>query len=278
METEKNTLGEEVTTEEVVSETAETVEKEERCIHCYAVLRSGMPFCPECGKPQKKVCSKCGAELKEDQTFCIQCGQMAGAAPVEVNPAIDEFNQNIAVQKKTSPLALKLILIIVGVLAIIIATSSVFIVRQNKIKQYEKDAQTFCATVLTAAVNLEDIGNEIEDEWHDYIYDSWSIYDSIDEAVAGALYNMSDEIDTAEKQKEEIDRLYSTLKKPVGNSYEMRELCEAVKTLYDEYEEMYYCVTDPSGNYNTFKTNFGECDTEVVEAYRDLKELCEDLD
>ena len=146
-----------------------------------------------------------------------------------------------------------------------------------KVSEYKENAKTFCTTVLTAASNLEDIGNEIQGEWHDYIYDRWSIYDSIDEAVAGALSNMSSEISTAKSQKNAIDALYSKLKKPVNKSDEIEELCDAVKVLYDEYEDFYDCVTNPSGNYNSFKSEFGELDSSSVDAYEDLKDLCDDL-
>ncbi len=266
--------------EEVITEMETSIEskpKEKRCVNCQALLTEEQLFCPECGTSFKKLCPNCKTELQEGQAFCPSCGEKTGALGIATpTSSIEEFNQNI-VNNGTKANKKKKIISIIGIILLISAVVSYFVFQNMKVSEYKENAKTFCSTVLSSAANLEDIGNEIQGEWHDYIYDRWSIYDSIDEAVAGALSNMSSEISTAKSQKIVIDALYSKLKKPANDSDELEEICEAVKTLYDEYEDMYDCVTDPSGNYNSFKSNFSSCDSATVDAYEDLKELCDDL-
>ena len=256
--------------------TPETNPEEKRCPNCQALLTEEQNFCPECGTSFKKLCSNCKTELQEGQAFCPSCGQKNTDEIAQATSSIEQFNQNI-VNNGVKANKKKKILSVIGIVLVVAAVISYFVFQNMKVSEYKENAKTFCSTVLSSAANLEGIGNEIKSEWYDYIYDSWSIYDSIDEAVAGALSNKSDEIANAKTEKIIIDGLYSKLKKPVNKSDEIEELCEAVKVLYDEYEDFYDFVTDPSGNYNSFKSKFGELDSSIVEAYEDLKDLCDDL-
>ena len=265
--------------EEVKTETNDSVEskpEEKRCPNCQALLTEEQNFCPECGTSYKKICPNCKTELQEGQAFCPSCGQKNTGEIVQATSSIEQFNQNI-INNGTKANKKKKILSVIGIVLVVAAVISYFVFQNMKVSEYKENAKTFCTTVLSSAANLEGIGNEIQSEWHDYIYDRWSIYDSIDEAVAGALSNKSDEITKAKTEKIIIDGLYSKLKKPVNKSDEIEELCEAVKVLYDEYEDFYDCVTNPSGNYNSFKSEFGELDSSTVDAYEDRKDLCDDL-
>ncbi len=256
--------------------TSESKPEEKRCPNCQALLTEDQIFCPECGASFKKLCPNCKSELQEGQAFCPSCGQKNTDEIAQATSSIEQFNQNI-INNGTKANKKKKILSVIGIVIIVATIISYFVFQNMKVSEYKENAKTFCSTVLSSAANLEGIGNEIQSEWHDYIYDRWSIYDSIDEAVAGALSNKSDEISKAKTEKIIIDGLYSKLKKPVNKSDEIEELCEAVKVLYDEYEDFYDCVTNPSGNYNSFKSEFGKLDSSTVDAYEDLKDLCDDL-
>lgn len=250
--------------------------EEKRCPNCQALLTEEQIFCPECGTSFKKLCPHCKTELQSDQAFCPTCGQKNTDEIVRSTSSIEQFNQNIIKNGKKADNKKK-ILSVIGIVLAVVAVISYFIFQNIKVSEYKENAKTFCSTVLSSSANLEDIGNEVQSEWHDYIYDRWSIYDSIDEAVAGALANKSSEISKAKTEKIIIDSLYSKLKKPVNETEEIEDLCDAIKALYDEYEDFYDCVTNPTGNYNSFNSEFGKLDNSTVNAYRDLKELCDDL-
>lgn len=250
--------------------------QEKRCPNCQAAVTDEQMFCPECGTPCRKLCPNCKTELRDGQAFCPSCGQKVGGESAQATTSIEQFNQNIVNSGNKAHKKKKALLIIAVVLAIG-AVISYFIFQNMKETEYKENAETFSTTVLTAAANLENIGNEVKNEWHDYIYNRWSKYDSIDEAVMGALLNMSDEISTAKSQKSNIDALYSKLKKPATDSDELDEVCQAVKELYNAYEDLYDCVTDPDGSYNSFTSDFGNYDSTTVKAYEQLSDLCEDF-
>lgn len=48
---------------------------EGNCVHCGAIVPTGMQFCGMCGKPTTgTTCGKCGKTVPPDQTFCGGCG------------------------------------------------------------------------------------------------------------------------------------------------------------------------------------------------------------
>lgn len=250
--------------------------EEKRCPNCQALLTEEQLFCPECGTSFKKLCSNCKAEIQEGQIFCQSCGQKITDEITQTTESIEQFNQNI-INNGTKADKKKKTLSVIGVVLVVAIVIAYFVFQNMRVSEYKDNAKTFCITVLNSAANIEGIGNEVQSEWHDYIFDRWSIYDSIDEAVAGALSNKSDEVAKAKSEKVVIDSLYSQLKNPVNKSDEIEKLCEAVKVLYDEYEDFYDFVINPSGNYNSFKSKFSELDTSVSDAYGELKDLCDDL-
>lgn len=44
------------------------------CPSCGKMIKAGVKFCPECGKPTGKSCPKCGAAVSENARFCPECG------------------------------------------------------------------------------------------------------------------------------------------------------------------------------------------------------------
>ena len=101
---------------------------EKRCSKCQAVLADGQTFCPECGQSTKPVCTACGAVLEDGQAFCSVCGAKVPVqnnyAPGDYNPAVNQFNQEMAAPRK-KPLNIPLIIAgAVIALIIIIAVAS----------------------------------------------------------------------------------------------------------------------------------------------------------
>lgn len=271
-------FAEKTTTDYVASEDDDEAEikiTENRCPNCQALLTDGQLFCPECGVPIKKLCQRCGAEIKEGQSFCPNCGQDVGSLVMNNTNEISDYNNNLIRQAKKKNKVRTIIIISCVVLAIASVIS--YLAYQNhKVKEYKETVSLFCSTVLNSAGNLEDIGNEIKTEWYNYIWNSrYSKYYSIDSAVAGALSNKAKEVSTAKSDKILIDSYYNIIKNPVNNSDEIRDLCEAAKNLYSEYESMYNCVITPSGTYMDFNNRFSNCDTNTLNAYKKLNELCE---
>lgn len=46
-----------------------------------------------------------------------------------------------------------------------------------------------------------------------------------------------------------------------------------IKDAYKAYQNMYDCILSPSGNYNTWTSDFGDMDSDLADALRDLGTL-----
>lgn len=250
------------------------------CSSCGAPLGDGQAFCPKCGTPKntpkKNVCGKCGAELQEGQEFCPKCGQKAGlAVEAEVNSAISQFNANVEKQTKKSK---KIPIVIAAVLILCVGVGMIIsnIVGEKNtaeaIAQYKASAADFHANVLSDATLLEDIGNDVVGNWHDYIYDK--AFSSIESAVLMAQLSHADDISTVEANYDGITAAYKELLTlPEGATSELEEIKDAVKGTYDAYVNFYETVTDVSGNYTSFSEAFHNTDSAMSSAVKKLGNL-----
>ncbi len=247
---------------------------ENRCPKCQALIPEGQAFCHECGTLIKRLCPNCKSEIKNGYTFCSNCGCQITDNMIRPNvPTFDQYNREQAASntKKTKT---KTILIVVAIAVVVILIVSYFSYQKHVESEYIKNAKTFCTTTLSAAANLEEIGNSVKEEWYSYVQNSRrSKYSSVDDAVEGGLSKKSTEVSNAKKSKTEIDSLYSKLKKGVGKSDEIAEIREAVGDLYYEYCDMYDCVVSPTGNYNSFTSELKSVDDSTVSAYKKLSDL-----
>ena len=55
-----------------------------------------------------------------------------------------------------------------------------------QIHSYKTNAKEFYTTAISAGAKLENVGNDIHKNWNDYIYNRYSVYGSIESAVAAA--------------------------------------------------------------------------------------------
>ena len=147
------------------------------------------------------------------------------------------------------------------------------------VEEYKEKAYTFYSKTLSSGSDMEDIGNEIEDAWYAFVkntkYNGKRI-DSVDSAISEAQSYMKKEIRAVESADSTIKSLYKELLVvPDTTDQFLLEIKEAVKQTYDAYRDMYECVMDPSGSYNTWPEEFGDTDSELADAIGDLRELLE---
>ena len=257
------------------------------CVKCGAPLGDGQEFCPKCGTPKggekKAICSKCGAELQEGQEFCPKCGQKADLSlDAGVNTAISQFNNNLTKETEKKKKKKKVLPIILAVVLAIVAIGGYFVYssiqeknKEEEINSYIQTAKTFYADVLSDGGKLETIGNKIQSNWHTYIYDNgyyYKIFDSIEDAVYSAQSDQSSNISSVNTSKSSIDSMYSKLMKMPKDS-DLDEVKSAVQTAYDSFIDMYDCVIDVEGNYNSWTSNFSDCDNDLSKAINKLNNV-----
>jgi RNA polymerase subunit RPABC4/transcription elongation factor Spt4 len=139
--------------------------------------------------------------------------------------------------------------------------------------EYMVDAYEFNGEIIAAGSNLEAIGNEVLNNWHSYVYDYYSIYDSVDNAISMALIMKSGEVSRAKDDKTKIDNLYSVLRIVPYEDPELNEIRNCIKEEYDAYIDFYQHIISPSGNYNSFSADFSSLDGDLVSKFNELKSL-----
>lgn len=248
------------------------------CQNCNTVLNDDEGICPNClhvvrRTPPKLQCIKCKSDLADESMFCPKCGHKIG---IEIEQdtltAINQYNSNLSNPKNKNRLLIAALISVV-VLGIVIY----FIYQANeekKANEYIANAKEFSSIVLINAADIEDIGNDIQSNWNNYIFSRYSIYYSIDDAVSSALRNNSSKIDSIKKNNNKIDDLYNKLKKAPSNKVELINIQDAVKELYNSYTDFYNFVTDPAGvNYYTFNSSFSSKDKDTASKHTKLNNL-----
>lgn len=260
----------------------------EVCANCGTALGDGQEFCPNCGTPKgslKKICSRCGNELQAGQEFCPNCGQKtdasSGAAP---DSAIGQYNAGMKKKKKKFiilPIVLVLVLAAAGVGGYFIYSNIQQKKKEEAIAEYRKDAEEFCMKVASSGSNMEKIGNAIQSAWSAYISNSrygtrynGTYINSVDSAVAAAQDEQSSVISSVRSNDSTIQSLYKDLLVlPDTEDQELQEIKDAVKDTYKAYQDMYDVIINVSGNFLSFKSDFGDTDSELADRIGDLSSL-----
>ena len=257
------------------------------CSGCGAPMGDGQAFCSKCGTAKavaEKICPSCKAQLLAEQEFCPRCGaKYSVTIESPVSEAINQFNSTIVNQKKKKkklPIILAVIMLIVSVGGFV----GFSIVQQQKLEQaiteYKADVKSFYTKVLSSGTEMEKIGNSIQESWRKYISSSYGTYYygeyvySVDSAVEAAQSHMSSNILAVKAANPGIESLYSKLLViPDSDNRELIEIKAAVRDVYDAYNDMYDCVITPSGNYNTWTSEFADVDSELADSIGDLSDL-----
>lgn len=138
-------------------------------------------------------------------------------------------------------------------------------------KNYINIANTFDNLLLLTASELEDIGNTILTNWHNFVYND--AFYSIEAAVEAAQEEKASEIAQAKIYKEELDSLYAQFIKISDYDADLAAVRDAVVQLYDAYVDLYHCVINVSGSYTSYSDEFSDCDTAVYEKHVHLDNL-----
>lgn len=239
------------------------------CIKCGAEFGDGQEFCAKCGTPRKSIlkCGKCGALLEENLEFCPKCGY-----------SLNCYDKRKKKRNKIISIAAAVVLLLCGISSFIIYNTIQANNREEAIAAYKKNAYDFCTAALTSGSDMEKIGNEIQSYWGKYVgglhyYNGYSM-SSIDDAVAAAQKEQESNIQTVKNAASTIQSLYNSLLTiPDIENQELQEIKTTVKELYDAYQNMYDCVIDVSGNYTTFKSKFGDTDSEFSRKFSSLNSL-----
>ncbi len=122
-------------------------------------------------------------------------------------------------------------------------------------------AQQFYDAVVASQILLDDLADDIYSNWYDCIYDD-AFGESIDLAIASAVADHSDDIDTLEENESTISSLFQQLKEA--------ECASQVKAVMAAYSDYYEFVVNVSGSFKSFSADKETLKKELASALRDL--------
>ena len=119
---------------------------------------------------------------------------------------------------------------------------------------------------------LENIGNDIKSYWHDSIWED-KYNSDIDTAISQALKDNKENVQIALENKNSMSNIYNKIKHSECYSIYCDEVKDTVEKAYNYYLDFYTIATSPTGNYNSYTSDFASIDSNVVKSYNDMRDL-----
>ena len=258
-------------------------DKAEKCVHCGMILKQENP----------KICSECGAILESGATICPNCGCPVENIKEEIPQQVEVTGVKVA--KKTRKIA-----IVAAVFIVAIVISAIGVNRHQKqieakriqleqeaekkrIQEYSDNLNAVSIAVLSGASEAEECCNLAKQVWYDTIfeetnantkkyiyYGTYLRYDDFN-ITLGNLYadeDFSQKISDIESNREAVEELMKKLKNPPD---QYKDAYETLSNLYESYLKFTDLALSPTGNLQTYSSNFTECDSELLKYYNSLK-------
>lgn len=255
-------------------------DKAKRCIHC------NFELIPE----EKKLCAECGAELERSETVCPKCG-----CPVEEM----EKNTELIVPQPVEVTAVKITkkskkffgIIIAVVVAIIVAALGIQnLQKQKEQEEYAKEQEEYASnlklvtkTMLSGAAEAETCGSLIQQVWSNAIYekrdpvtdkytrpDGYFFVSDFNRAISN-LFNDADFKKKIEKIKSNQSTVQTLMKNLTNPPKEYEDAYAKLSEFYNAYTELTNLAISPTGNLQTFSSNFNDADSETYNKYSALE-------
>lgn len=264
-----------------------------QCKNCGKDVSDRAKVCPHCGtqliedevtQPQPIICEECGAEIPQGADSCPNCGcpvpvdgEENTEAPQKVEltsvkiPKLDQRKKKIVVGS------------IIGVIVLIAAISLIISqMRQATAAQlsadYRENISTVSAAILSSAIQTEEAGNLIHDVWYNCIFEendpetneytrpNGYYLDDFNDALANLFSDetFSQQLSSIKNDQETVTDLMRKMSDPPE---EFEDAYEALRELFDAYTEFTNLVINPSGNLQTFTSNFNDADSALLNCY-----------
>ena len=244
-------------------------DKATKCVHCGFILKNE--------EVVERKCIECGAVIPDDAQVCPACGCPVEKTASETPQKVEVTNVKLSVDGKKKRTAVVLIAAIVIVIAVGFCYK---FYSENAAKKAYQESYEKCVTLmLSGAGKAEDSCNLIHDVWYNTIYEKDSSttdkYTKIgnkfnDDFNTSLMMLMIDDdfknsISDIEANQESVQEIMKDMKNP-PDGYE--DAYEALKTFYDSYTRIVNLAVNPSGNLNSYTSNFNDADTQVLNDYK----------
>lgn len=265
------------------------------CPNCGKEVSNRAASCPSCGydlsvlhESEDKsapiiTCEDCGAEIPSSAEVCPNCGcptmqESEPEAPQKVE--VTKVNLPKIKNRKTAIIAISVVAVIIVGLFV-----GMKIHREKVSIKYGESIETVSAKMIAGSAIAEDACNLTRSVWNNTIFEKYDsstnkytrknngtggFYDDFNDAIS-ALYADSDfsaKISSIEVNQTEVAETMKTLTNPPE---EYAEEYEALKKFYDAYLDLTNLATNPTGNLQTYSSNFSDADSNALNCYNKVK-------
>lgn len=210
-------------------------------------------------------CSRCGEEIPDNSKYCINCG-------TQINNMGNKDNR----RKKIIVIASLIILIIM--VSILLITQSI---KGERIKKatnalssmYEltlnEDIQAYSTCVMIHTIWYDSIYKEFDNDTYMYTMDSNGNYHD-DFNVSLSLYFSSVDYENAVKHIKDTENDMKILLQEMDDEPNyVNKYYKAAEKIYKTYSKLADIAVSPSGNINTFSTNYSSLNDDYTSATKD---------
>ena len=220
---------------------------------------------------------------------CPHCG-----CPVDNKDVAEATPQQVEVTGVRVSKKSKKVIIIAIIIAVVVAIAAVVGIQFYKkyaaekvSEEYESNLNAVAYSMLEDAATAEECGNLINSVWYNAIFEksddttdkytkpNGSFVSDFNDALQ-ALFNDSDfssDISEIESGQDTVQEYMKKLKNPPD---QYKDAYAAISEMYDAYLSLTNLVIDPSGNLQTYSSNFSDADSEMVNSYNSTKVYLED--
>lgn len=245
-----------------------------KCTECGKEFSDKAGKCPNCGCPTEDVL----AELARMQTNQDPEQEVLKTSEPETPPTSPQQVEVTGVKVSHST---KKVIISVIILAVIVGIIFAA-VNNGKSSDYADTMFKATATMLDGAAKSETAGNLIVKVWRNaineisdsttdkYTKEYGRFYDDFNDALWNLFRDseFSDQIDAIKDNQAEVESLMKQLVNPPADQ---KEAYDTLQDFYSAYLQFTNLVTDPTGSYNSFSSNFSDLDDKTVNCYQKMK-------
>ena len=261
------------------------------CPQCGKEISEKALECPSCGfkitnedneAKEHLKCEECGKEIPDGETSCSSCG-----CPINADIK-EELPQKVEIKNGNSPKLdsnkrNKIIVVVAVILAIV---GIAFAVNHQKTERYKSILKYTTEIMLEGAAAAEDVGGLVHDVWYNTIFeesdsitdkytkDGYWFYDDFNDSLA-ALSTDSDFEIKVNFIKANREFVKESMKELTDPPRKYQEAYETLKDYYDAYLDLTNLVVNPSGNLQSYTSNYNDADSDVLKCYNVMQSYIE---
>lgn len=265
------------------------------CPNCGKEISDKARVCPSCGTEMSQetpsqneeeniTCEECGVVYEKRLSACPNCGCPVQIHPEDLPQKVEVTNVKLKIDSRKRNIAIIIALVVVVVIGACVYLKSYTDKRaaEKTAEEYKSTLNLVASDILSGAGNAETAGGLIHDVWYNSIYKEWDtttddytrpdgyFVSDFNEAL-GNLFNSSSfkkQIDDITSNQETVQGLMKNLTNPPS---EYDDAYDSAKNLYDAYVRLTNLAVSPSGNLQSYTSDYNDADSDVLNCYKALQ-------